>query len=131
MKQQSITSLPLSPEAERRSRMIKYSIAMAIRLLCIFAMLFVQGWWLVVCAVGAIVLPYIAVVLANVSGPGLGGAVERPGTIVPVSGAGSATGSPTPDPAAPAGSAGDAPRAETNADGSERMPRGDDDRNAA
>ncbi|MET4158089.1 DUF3099 domain-containing protein [Agromyces sp. PvR057] len=131
MKQQSITSLPPSPEAERRSRMIKYSIAMAIRLLCIFAMLFVQGWWLVVCAVGAIVLPYIAVVLANVSGPGLGGAVERPGTIVPVSGAGSTTGSPTPDPAAQAGSEGDAPSGETNADGSERMPRGDDDRNAA
>ena len=66
MKQQSITSLPLSPEAERHSRMVKYSIAMGIRVVCIVLMLFVQGWWLLVCAVGAIVLPYIAVVIANV-----------------------------------------------------------------
>ena len=64
--QQSITSLPPSPEAERRSRMIKYTIAMSIRVLCIFAMLFVDGWWLAVCAAGAIFLPYIAVVSANV-----------------------------------------------------------------
>ena len=41
MKQQSITTLPPSPEAERRSRMIKYTITMSIRVLCIFAMLFV------------------------------------------------------------------------------------------
>jgi len=164
MKQQSITSLPPSPEAERRSRMIKYSIAMSIRLLCIFAMLFVQGWWLVVCAVGAIVLPYIAVVLANVSGPGLGGAVERPGTVVRVGGpaAGSGAGAPSAatgsdgdgdaDPAATDGAqdddstpADDAAQADhpaaadhdaqadhaPAADDDERMPRGDDDRNAA
>ena len=56
MKQQSITSLPLSPEEERRRRMIKYSIAMGVRVLCIVAMLFVHGWWLVVCAAGAILL---------------------------------------------------------------------------
>lgn len=141
MKQQSITSLPPSPEAERRSRMIKYSIAMSVRLLCIFAMLFVQGWWLAVCAVGAIVLPYIAVVIANVGGPGLGGAVERPGGIVPVSGPGSASpgaasqGSPSqgaPGPATPedaARPAGDPTDEPTG--GSERMPRHDDDRHAA
>ena len=57
MKQQSITTLPPSPEAERRSRMIKYTIAMAIRVACIFAMLFAQGWWLAVFAAGAIFLP--------------------------------------------------------------------------
>ena len=49
--------------------MIKYTIAMSIRVLCIFAMLFAQGWWLAVFAAGAIFLPYVAVVLANVSGP--------------------------------------------------------------
>ncbi len=63
--------------------MIKYTIAMSIRVLCIFLMLFVQGWWLVVCAAGAIFLPYIAVVLANVGG-GEQGVVERPGSIEPV-----------------------------------------------
>lgn len=82
MKQQSITSLPPSPEAERRSRMIKYTIAMTIRVLCIFAMLFVDGWWLAVCAAGAIFLPYIAVVLANVSSPNRQSTVLRPGGLV-------------------------------------------------
>jgi hypothetical protein len=81
MKQHTITTLPPSPEAERRARMIKYTIAMSIRVLCIFLMLFAQGWWLVVCAAGAIVLPYIAVVLANVGG-GEQGVPERPGGLV-------------------------------------------------
>ncbi|HZW41090.1 MAG TPA: DUF3099 domain-containing protein [Agromyces sp.] len=82
MKQQSITMLPPSPEAERRSRMIKYTIAMSIRVLCIFAMLFAQGWWLAVCAAGAIFLPYFAVVLANVSSPTRRTTVLRPGGLV-------------------------------------------------
>ena len=63
--------------------MIKYSITMSIRVLCIFAMLFVDGWWLAVCAAGAIFLPYVAVVLANVAGPTRRQPVLRPGAIVP------------------------------------------------
>ncbi|WP_127793452.1 DUF3099 domain-containing protein [Agromyces sp. LHK192] len=86
MNQHTITTLPPSPEDERRARMIKYTITMSIRVLCIFLMLFAQGWWLAVCAAGAIFLPYIAVVFANVGG-GRGGAVERPGGLVLVDGA--------------------------------------------
>lgn len=63
---QSATSLPLNPEEERRQRVIKYSITMSIRVLCIVMMLFVQGWWLVVFGLGAVVLPYFAMLLANV-----------------------------------------------------------------
>jgi hypothetical protein len=81
MKQQSITSLPLSPEAERRNRMIKYSVTMGIRVVCIVLMLFVQGWWLLVCAIGAITLPYFAVVIANVHADPRGARVYRPGAI--------------------------------------------------
>jgi hypothetical protein len=81
MKQQAITTLPLSPEAERRNRMIKYSITMGIRVVCIILMLFVHGWWLVVCAVGAIVLPYFAVVIANVHADPRGSQVIRPGGV--------------------------------------------------
>ncbi|TFB97332.1 DUF3099 domain-containing protein [Cryobacterium sp. HLT2-28] len=81
MKQQSITSLPPSPEAERRARMIKYSVAMGIRMICIVLMLFVHGWWLLVCAAGAILLPYFAVVVANVHGGAQAGTVVRPGAI--------------------------------------------------
>jgi hypothetical protein len=81
MKQQSITSLPASPELERRNRMIKYSIAMGIRVVCIVLMLFVHGWWLVVCAIGAIALPYFAVVVANVKISPRGAEVLRPGSV--------------------------------------------------
>ena len=83
MKQQSITNLPPSPEAEQHSRMIKYSVAMGVRLVCIIAMLFARDWWLVVCAVGAITLPYFAVVIANVGSPVRASTVERPGTVLP------------------------------------------------
>lgn len=61
--------------------MIKYSIAMGIRVVCIVLMLFVQGWWLLVCAIGAIALPYFAVVVANVHSTPDGAAVRRPGSI--------------------------------------------------
>ncbi len=66
MKQQSITSLPLAPDEERRNRMVKYTVAMTVRIVCIVAMMFAQGWWLAVFAAGAIFLPYFAVVVANV-----------------------------------------------------------------
>jgi hypothetical protein len=64
--------------------MVKYTIAMTIRMVCILSCLFLQGWWLAVAAVGAIVLPYFAVILANVGG-NQGTAVERPGGVVVVS----------------------------------------------
>lgn len=63
---QSITTLPLSPTEERHSRMLKYSIAMGIRTLCVVSLLFVQGWWILVMVIAALVLPYVAVVVANV-----------------------------------------------------------------
>jgi hypothetical protein len=82
---QSITSLPRSPDEERRSRVLKYSIAMGIRTLCFFSLLFVHGWWMVVAVVGAMVLPYFAVVIANVhSRPAAATPVPRPGAIAPL-----------------------------------------------
>lgn len=85
-KAHSITSIPLSPADERRSRMVKYSISMAIRMVCIVAMLFVSGWWLLLCAAGAIFLPYFAVVLANqtVSHRGQAHATPVSNAVVPV-----------------------------------------------
>ena len=79
---QSATSLPIAPVDERRIRMVKYSVAMAIRMVCIVAMLFVTDWWLVVCATGAIVLPYFAMIIANVKIAPQQGNIERPSTIV-------------------------------------------------
>ncbi len=67
MKQpQSVTDLPESPEDEHRRRVFQYALAMGIRIACVLACIWVRGWWLLIPAVGALVLPYIAVVLANV-----------------------------------------------------------------
>ncbi|MTA81348.1 MAG: DUF3099 domain-containing protein, partial [Actinobacteria bacterium] len=59
--------------------MIRYSVAMGIRMVCIVLMLFVKDWALIVCALGAIFLPYFAVILANVVAPARSKAVEGPG----------------------------------------------------
>lgn len=64
--------------------MIKYTIMMGIRVACIFALLFAQGWWILVFAAGAIFLPYFAVVVANVATTKPSQDVERPGGIVPL-----------------------------------------------
>lgn len=79
----SITELPPSPDAERHSRMIKYAIAQGIRVLCIVAVFFVHGWWILIPAAGAVFLPYFAVVAANNVKQSGSGTVRRPGAIVP------------------------------------------------
>lgn len=61
--------------------MVKYSVAMAIRMVCILLMLVAQGWWLLVCAIGAIVLPYVAVVIANTQVAAPTPEVLRPGGV--------------------------------------------------
>lgn len=45
--------------------MLRYSIAMAIRVACIVAVFPLPGWWKALPALGAILLPYLAVVAAN------------------------------------------------------------------
>ena len=80
---QSITSLPESPHDDQRRRVIRYTIAMSVRVACVIACFFAQGWWLLAFVLGAVVLPYIAVVIANVGGKEAG-IVERPGSILRV-----------------------------------------------
>lgn len=58
-----------SPDEERKSRMLKYSLAMSIRVVCIVLAIFVDGWLMWLAFAGAIFLPYFAVVLANAQGP--------------------------------------------------------------
>jgi hypothetical protein len=76
--QQSITSLPLSPDEERHQRVVRYLIAMGIRMVCVILIFFVQGWWQLVVIIGAVVLPYFAVVIANVK-MNRGGTIQEPG----------------------------------------------------
>ncbi|WP_218974653.1 DUF3099 domain-containing protein [Streptomyces sp. NP160] len=61
----SITSVGRSHQDDINSRMLKYSITMGIRVLC-FGLIFVlPSPWRWVAAVGAIFLPYVAVLIAN------------------------------------------------------------------
>jgi hypothetical protein len=61
----TITSLPTAPEAERKTRMIKYSLAMGVRIICLGLCFVTPGWWLLLPATGAVLLPYFAVLVAN------------------------------------------------------------------
>ncbi len=49
--------------------MLKYTLAMSIRVVCIVVAIFVEGWLMWLAFAGAIFLPYFAVVLANAQGP--------------------------------------------------------------
>lgn len=77
----SLTELPPSPEQEQGARMRRYALTMGIRVLCIIACLFLSGWWLVIPALGAVFLPYVAVVLANAVSSRGSRSVERPGGV--------------------------------------------------
>lgn len=66
---QSATSLPRDPRDEAHTRMTKYFAMMGVRLTCLILMVVVTpySWYTWIFAAGAIVLPYFAVVIANVS----------------------------------------------------------------
>ncbi|MDI9890579.1 DUF3099 domain-containing protein [Microbacterium sp. IEGM 1404] len=65
---QSATSLPQAPRDDAGSRLVKYIVMMGIRFACFGAMFLVTpyGWYTFLFAAGAIFLPYLAVVVANV-----------------------------------------------------------------
>lgn len=50
--------------------MRRYSIAMTVRMVCLILVFVVPDWWKLVFGIGAIALPYVAVVLANVGDAG-------------------------------------------------------------
>jgi len=81
----AITELPASPDAERHARMIRYSVAMGIRMVCLVLTVVIPDWWRIIPAVGAIALPYFAVVIANNVSSRSMATVSRPGSVVPVS----------------------------------------------
>jgi predicted tellurium resistance membrane protein TerC len=65
-KTQSVTSLGISPEQERKTRMVRYTIAMATRMVCVvLAVVLPYTFFTWIFWAGAIFLPYFAVVLAN------------------------------------------------------------------
>lgn len=60
-----ITEARQSHTAERDTRVRKYTISMTVRLVCFVLAFFFDGWLRWVLLIGAVVLPYIAVVIAN------------------------------------------------------------------
>ncbi|MDP5026360.1 MAG: DUF3099 domain-containing protein [Aquiluna sp.] len=67
-KRQSATALEASPDEERRSRLVKYTVAMSVRMACIVLGVVTQGWLMWVFFALAIFLPYFAVIIANEQG---------------------------------------------------------------
>ncbi|MDN3310700.1 DUF3099 domain-containing protein [Microbacterium oryzae] len=64
---QAATSLDRAPRDDESHRMRTYLLTMGVRTLCLVLMVVVvpYGWYTFLFAIGAVVLPYIAVVVAN------------------------------------------------------------------
>jgi Flp pilus assembly protein TadB len=67
-----ITEAEASPQAQLRSRQIKYAVMMGIRALCLLVAALVVGLdaplaplWVGICLVGMVALPWMAVLIAN------------------------------------------------------------------
>jgi hypothetical protein len=67
-----ITDAARSQEQQFHSRQIRYSIMMSVRVLCLIAGAILAGLhppflglWLILCAVGMVLLPWMAVLVAN------------------------------------------------------------------
>jgi len=61
----TITSAQRSLSAEQAGRTRKYLVSMGIRTGCVIGAIFIPGWPRWVLIAGAVVLPYLAVVIAN------------------------------------------------------------------
>ena len=92
----SATSLPRAPRDEVGARSVRYLVTMGIRIACFVLMVLVQpyGWYTWVFGVGAIFLPYIAVVIANVGQDGKTLGAENPERALPAT-----PGAPAPETA--------------------------------
>ncbi|RLV48761.1 DUF3099 domain-containing protein [Nocardioides mangrovicus] len=75
-----ITSAAPSRDVDIRIRQRRYLFSMALRTMCFVGAIVTQGWVRWTLVAGAIVLPYVAVVMANAASPQLPGAgPESPG----------------------------------------------------
>ena len=60
-----VTSAGISAEEERQHRMRVYFIMMSIRMVSVMSLIWLRGWWVLLAVFGGVVLPYLAVVIAN------------------------------------------------------------------
>lgn len=61
----SITDAATAHSEEMRSRMVKYAVAMGIRMVCLVLIFVVDGWFKLIPVIGAVFLPWFAVIIAN------------------------------------------------------------------
>lgn len=61
----SITDAAAAHSEDMRHRMMQYSLAMGIRMVCLILIFVVDGWFKLLMVAGAVFLPWIAVVIAN------------------------------------------------------------------
>lgn len=61
----SITTAAPGHSVDMHQRMVRYSLAMGIRMVCIIALFFLDGWFKLIAVAGAVFLPWVAVVIAN------------------------------------------------------------------
>lgn len=61
----SITDAAGAHSEDMRQRMIQYSLAMGIRMVCLILIFVVDGWFKLLMVAGAVFLPWVAVVIAN------------------------------------------------------------------
>ncbi len=61
----AITDARVPHTDEMRGRMIKYSVSMGIRVVCLLLVFVVDGWLQWAFVAGAVFLPYFAVIIAN------------------------------------------------------------------
>lgn len=60
-----VTTVGMAPAEDRAKRMRFYYMAMGLRVLCVASLFFARGWWIAVALLGAVFLPYFAVMIAN------------------------------------------------------------------
>ncbi|WP_446698785.1 DUF3099 domain-containing protein [Arthrobacter sp. H16F315] len=60
-----MTDAAAAHSEEMRQRMIKYAVAMGIRMVCLVLIFVVDGWLKILPIVGAVFLPWFAVIVAN------------------------------------------------------------------
>lgn len=89
---QSATSLPRAPRDDVSARSVRYLITMGIRIACFVLMVVITpyGWYTWVLGAAAILLPYVAVVFANVGSDGPAPTVQNPERALPATPAPSA-----------------------------------------
>jgi hypothetical protein len=93
-KSYSVTSAGVNPAEDRAHRMRLYFIAMSLRVACVASLFWVRGWWVLLAAAGAVLLPWFAVMVGNAVAHGGGDAPDAPAPLQLEGGAGAETDGP-------------------------------------